>query len=393
MIILLKEFALLSIALFTAVLATLGISPQPAVAPDIELPAIITEEELEREKSEEDTQVATSTIETGVSQGTDGEPSLPQEEETSIDPFQDLADAFSRLADETEIRQTEVPQTQTPRDINTLARSALVNIICTTKTAGALNPISASGVVIDPQGIILTNAHVAQYFLLQNYPAPGFIDCSIRVGSPARVAYSAELLFLPPSWIQDNAHKIDDETPTGNGEHDYALVRITGRINQSFPELGALPFFSVALNSPRVGTNVTVAGYPAGFLGGATIQTELYAASSNTQVGQLYTFGTQAVDLFSVGGSIVAQQGSSGGPVARSDGALVGLIVTSSSAPNTAGRDLRALSTEYIIRDFESEAGVPLEAFFNLNLAAQAASFQATVAPALTKALTDVLNN
>lgn len=399
MIILLKDLAILGIALFTAVLATLGVSTQPAIAPDIELPAVITEEELqEQEKQAQDTNTATSTLETGTSQAPEDTPASEETPETPTtpaeDPFKELADAFSQLVEETpEVPQTNIPQTQTPHDINTLARSALVNIICTTKSAGVLNPISASGVVIDPQGIILTNAHVAQYFLLQNYPAPGFIDCLIRTGSPARVAYTAELLFLPSSWIQDNAQKIDDERPTGNGEYDYALLRITGEINQTVPPRGAIPFLDVALNGPGEGSSVTVAGYPAGFLGGATIQTELYAASTNTHVGQLYTFGTQNVDLFSVGGSIVAQQGSSGGPVVRSDGNLVGLIVTSSSAPETSGRDLRALTTEYIIRDFERESGVSLASYLRLNLADQALIFNTVTAPGLTQALTNVLNN
>ena len=392
MIILLKDVIIIGIALITAILGTLGFSTQPAIAPDVELPAVITEEEVKRDKPNGDT-IATSTIETGIGQKQDDAPIV--DNEPTIDPFKDLADAFSRLAEETdrETKQTEIQQTQTPTDINTLTRSALVNIICTTKSAGSLSPISASGVVIDPRGVILTNSHVAQYFLLKDYPAPGFIDCFIRTGSPARAAYTAELLFLPPSWIEDNAHKIDDARPTGNGEHDYALVRITGEISQDVPKRGSIPFLNVALTSPNEQTNVTVAGYPAGFLGGATIQSELYAASANTSVGQLYTFGTQAVDLFSVGGSIVAQQGSSGGPVARSDGALVGLIVTSSSAPDTASRDLRALSTEYIVRDFQSEAGTALATFLGLNLADQAAIFNAVTAPSLTNALTAVLNN
>lgn len=394
MIILLKDLALIGISLFTAILATLGVTAQPVIAPDVELPAVITEEEVQREEPRDEGVVATSTPETDVAQNEDETPAV--DETPAIDPFRDLADAFSRLAEETvqdPPRQTEIPQIQTPSDINTLARSALVNIICTTKTAGALSPISASGVVIDPRGVVLTNAHVAQYFLLEDYPVPDFIDCAIRIGSPARLAYSAELLFLPPSWIADNAHKIDDERPTGNGEHDYALLRITGEIREDVPQRGALPFLNVALNSPSEGASVTIAGYPAGFLGGATIQTELYAASANARVGQLYTFGSQNIDLFSVGGSIVAQQGSSGGPVARSDGVLAGLIVTSSSAPDTASRDLRALSTEYIIRDFQSESGTALATFLGLNLAEQARNFQSITAPSLTNALTNVLSN
>ena len=48
--------------------------------------------------------------------------------------------------------------------INTFARKAIVNILCTTKN-GALSPISGTGVVISPNGVVLTNAHVGQLFL------------------------------------------------------------------------------------------------------------------------------------------------------------------------------------------------------------------------------------
>src|SRR3989344_1157804 len=49
--------------------------------------------------------------------------------------------------------------------INERARPTLVNILCGARS-GTFRPISASGVIIDPRGVILTNAHVAQYFLL-----------------------------------------------------------------------------------------------------------------------------------------------------------------------------------------------------------------------------------
>ena len=32
------------------------------------------------------------------------------------------------------------------------------------------NPISGSGVIVDSRGVVLTNAHVGQFFLLHDYP-------------------------------------------------------------------------------------------------------------------------------------------------------------------------------------------------------------------------------
>ncbi|MBY0293848.1 hypothetical protein K2Q08_00780, partial [Patescibacteria group bacterium] len=62
------------------------------------------------------------------------------------------------------------PATLLPQSIvNDSARASLVNIFCLTKSGGYLYPISGSGVMITKNGIILTNAHVGQYFLLRDY--------------------------------------------------------------------------------------------------------------------------------------------------------------------------------------------------------------------------------
>ena len=275
--------------------------------------------------------------------------------------------------------------------LNDRVRAATVNILCQNQSASALNSISASGVVVDPRGIILTNSHVAQYLLLKDYPSPDSVQCIVRVGSPAEPRYRAELLFLPPSWIAKNAQKILDEKPLGNGEHDYALIRITGTTDHNASLPVSFSFLRLSADPPTEGQSTLIAGYPAGFLGGAIIQKDLYAASSFAQVGQLYTFMNNTIDIFSVGGSVVAQQGSSGGAVADQGGTLIGIITTSSEAAQTSDRDLRALSTSYIIRDFASESGTALGLFLDGDTAQEARSFAQTTAPSLTAQLVSAL--
>ena len=262
-----------------------------------------------------------------------------------------------------------------PTTLNEQVRNTLVNILCTPETGGVVSSITGSGVFVDARGVILTNAHVGQYFLLEDYPRPDFLSCIVRAGSPARPAYTAELLYLPPSWIQKNAEKIDDEKPTGNGEHDYALLYVTGVIGQNKEVPTVFPYLPLLFTEVSEDDEVLVAGYPAGFLGGISITKELHAASSPTRIGELYTYETSTVDIFSVGGSIVAQQGSSGGAVVDTTGNLVGLIVTSTIAPETSSRDLHAVSSSYIARDFEKEAGVSLPTFFSGDLADETARF------------------
>ena len=67
----------------------------------------------------------------------------------------------------------------------TALRNALVNIICSVPIGSDLHSISGSGIIIDSKGIILTNAHIAQYFLF----ADRDVSCVIRSGSPATNKY------------------------------------------------------------------------------------------------------------------------------------------------------------------------------------------------------------
>ena len=409
MFIFLKEIAIIAVSVFTAILVSLGAVPQQAVAPDVTVPTPIsgTNAVVEEQKSGtlKNNTLATSTgaVATGEVEAQQSAPANPAPQKTKspseakplIDDFEkSLQEALDALA---KIQQSS-ENTDASSDLNATVRGAVVNILCTTAGGGALNPISASGVVIDQRGIIMTNAHVAQYLLLKNYPSPGSIQCIARTGSPAQPAYTLDLLFISPSWIANNAQKIDDAKPTGNGEHDYAFLAVTGfTAAPDVPVPAQFPSLPLIASSPRIGNEVLLAGYPAGFLGGITIQKELYAVSAPARIQQLYTFGTVNADLFSIGGSIVAQQGSSGGAVAvanaksPSGAALLGLIVTSSDATNTAGRDLRALSTEYIIRDFESERGIPLADYLGSDLLQEKALFELNTKPTLSAALINVL--
>ncbi len=287
-----------------------------------------------------------------------------------------------------------VPQaTSTPLSLNEEVRAAVVNILCITQAGGPLNSISGSGVIVDPRGIILTNAHVAQYFLLKNYPVQDFVECTIRTGSPASPKYRAELMFLPPAWITKNAQKINQERPMGNGEHDYAILRITGTVNANIPMPQSFPYLQISIDPPASGNQCLIAAYPAGFLGGISIQKDLYQASSVATVGELFTFASSTIDLFSVGGSIVAQQGSSGGAAADTGGILMGIIVTSTDAPDTGGRDLRALATAYIVRDFQNQYGASLATFLSHDAALEAAQFAVTTAPSLTATLINAVEH
>ena len=276
--------------------------------------------------------------------------------------------------------------------INASARGALVNILCMPRGGGSLQPISGSGVIIDSRGIILTNAHVAQYMLLSEDPAID-LSCQIRTGNPARAQWTADVLYMPSVWVNSHVAEINASRPTGTGEHDYALLRITGSVSGAplptvFP---SLPFDSREAIG-FLGDQVLGASYPAEFIGGFAAENDLYPVTSVSPIDQLLTFGINTVDAISIGGVVEAQSGSSGGAVVNAWGRLIGIISTTSDAPTTAARDLHAITLSYISHDLLTQSGSDLPTFLAGDLAAKEADFNSNTLPGLTaqyiKALT-----
>ncbi len=152
-------------------------------------------------------------------------------------------------------------------ELNVETRAALVNILCTTKRGGSFNPLSGSGIIIDPRGIVLTNAHVGQYFLLKDFMTPDFLECLVRTGSPARNRYTAKLLYISPTWIEENAKKLNEEEPSGSGENDFALLLITGSTDPSVSLPSTYPYLPIDITDTSIhkDSDVLAAAYRAGF--------------------------------------------------------------------------------------------------------------------------------
>jgi S1-C subfamily serine protease len=267
---------------------------------------------------------------------------------------------------------------QTFETIDSQTRAALVNILCLPKGESSVHPISGSGVLIDARGVILTNAHVAQYVLLSE--AKGInLECSIRTGSPARPAWKAAVLYMPMVWVRDHVNDLNSGgNVAGTGEHDYALLAI-GSVDgtplpSQFPSLPVDTRNGIGFSNDTV----LIGGYPAEFLGGVAAENSLYSLTSNTSIQQLLTFGPGSVDLMSFKGVIEAQSGSSGGPVVNPWGRLIGIIVTTSDAATADARDLRAITLSYINKDMQTQTNLSLSQFLEGNLAQKVAAFNAS---------------
>lgn len=266
---------------------------------------------------------------------------------------------------------------------------ALVNVFCTFTTEEYIRTTTGSGFFVDPDGIIMTNAHVAQFLLLEETDQFGDADCIIRTGSPAAPEYRAELLYLPPAWVQENATNITAAVPLGTGERDYALLYVTESFD-SEPLPAVFPALVVdddLLPISIRNDDVVAVGYPASELIKNGAETDLIARAAETSISELYTFGSNYADVIAIRGTVVGAEGASGGPVLNGDGKVIGLITTRGDDTIDGEGSLRAITMSHISRTMRQEAGQPLTESLGGNLALRSQLFTETVAPFLLEIL------
>ncbi len=245
-------------------------------------------------------------------------------------------------------------------------RKALVNITCEIKMRGTIARTSGSGVFISPKGYIITNAHVAQYLLLKNYPYTKATTCVIRTGSPARARYNASIVFLSSDWLYANVSTSTSITSkkTETGKHDIAILTISGEAH----EVGAttnkvptvFPFVPLGDKTPTVNEPVIIGSYAAQFLSPGLLKTSLYPTITYGNIKKLYTLASTTVDVVALGATAAAQEGSSGGGVLNANGKLTALIVIGTITGPTNTRSLDGITAQYIRRTYKNESGKSL---------------------------------
>jgi hypothetical protein len=278
-----------------------------------------------------------------------------------------------------------------PETAPATALEALVNIYCTYKTDEYIKTTTGTGFFIDTDGVILTNAHVAQFLLLEGIA--GEAQCIIRAGNPAVPSYEAELLYIPPAWIREHAKLINDLNPKGTGERDYALLYVHAALDRKpMPaSFAALPFDVELPNTSILNSEVFATGYPAPQVVEEGAEITLIPKQATTTIGDLMTFGSTYIDLFTIRGSGVGEHGSSGGPVVNKDGKAIGIISTKGDDTAFGDGSLRAITLSYIDRTIREETTASLRQNLGGNLPYRAQLFKETLVPFLQDILEDEL--
>jgi hypothetical protein len=217
----------------------------------------------------------------------------------------------------------------------------------------------------------MTNAHVAQYFLLDK--ELDTYNCALYQENIPTYGYVAELLYISPDWIKNNPGVLKSKNPRGTGENDYALLYITKNTNPALTKPKSFQFANVNTTyNAEIGDKINVAGFPGSPIGIGDLTHTVGLKKDTTSIEDIFTFGGNKIDVLATDVTPVAARGASGGGIFRNSD-LIALIVTTNGVSGSAY--INAITTNYINRDLKTDFGKSLSDLINGDLSQQGETF------------------
>lgn len=269
-----------------------------------------------------------------------------------------------------------------------VAKDATVNLYCRVKIGGKTLSTTGSGVIISERGVILTNAHVGQFFLLSGKNEKSKGNCSVRTGSPAQNAYGAKLLYLSPDWVKSYIEAVaKKQESSGSGERDFALLYITegkkGDLPSTFPHLPLVEITSVPAKDSVVG----IAGYPAENLDFKKIHKELNLIYATSTLSDTRSYLKPFVDVIILNPTEAGRPGVSGGPILNTKNEVIGIATAIETGKKKSLRRLRAITLTHVDRIIRADTGLSLPALLLADFNARSQISLATIPAATIKTL------
>ena len=254
---------------------------------------------------------------------------------------------------------------ETPNVSSNNIEDVTVNIVCSSTSGNLINVSTGSGVIIDPKGVIMTNAHVGQFVLLEDYyRSKNKMDCGIYRENIPTFGYTVDILYISPDWIRENSNLINSPSPRGTGEFDYALLYITGSTNPTFQKPRKFPYSEISLLDDNYEKNnsVEVSGYPGAPKNIIDIARAGILKTDIVLIKDVFTFNDGNIDIFSTTKTNVGARGASGGGAFLNDN-LIGIISTTNGEQNNA--EINALTTTYINTDIKNNTGKSIKSLLS----------------------------
>jgi hypothetical protein len=249
--------------------------------------------------------------------------------------------------------------------------NVLVNIICTEKKGNYVTANTGSGVIISPEGVVMTNAHVGQYFLLDKELDD--YSCALYQENIPTYGYVADLLYISPDWIRENKNVISTKNPRGTGENDYAFLHIIKNTNPALPKPKSFQYANLNTSyNAEIGQKIDIAGFPGSPASILDLERTVGLKTDSSTIRDIFTFGQNNADVISTGVTKVAARGASGGGVFK-ESDLIALIVTTGGPDNKSY--INAITTNYIGRDFKNDFNKSIFDLINGNLEKQSQDF------------------